>query len=154
MSVREARRQAEQCSREVTRRIAKVVHDLSAAATSKDKGPCIVCGARSERTRFSFAIPVSFIATCLVLNDLDDHFAKLPLRTAWLCTEHGTYFQSLFVDAGDRTLDIDRLERRARALQAVEYGQLVVFGGLKAIEVLADFQADLERLKEDIDQSA
>lgn len=65
-----------------------------------------------------------------------------------------THFQSLFVDAGDSNLDIDRLERRAKTLQAVEYGQLVVFGGLKAIAVLADFQADLESLKAEIDQLA
>ncbi len=140
MSVREARRQAEQCSAEVKRRIAKVVHDLSAVAAGKRKEPCIVCGARPETTRLSFAIPVSFIATCLVLNDLDDHFARLPLRTAWLCTEHDTHFQSLFVDAGVFDLDIDRLERRAKTLQAVEYGQLVVFGGSGAIQCLWTFR--------------
>lgn len=113
-----------------------------------------MCGARPETTRLSFAIPVSFIATCLVLNDLDDHFARLPLRTAWLCAEHDTYFHSLFVDAGDRNLDIDRLERRAKTLKAVEYGQLVVFGGSGAIQVLVDFQADLERLKAEVNQSS
>jgi len=78
---------------------------------------------------------------------MDDYLESLPLRCAWLCERHAASFGSLFVDAGDSGLDLDRLERRAEALRAVIFGQLVVFGGTKALKVADEFHAAVANMK-------
>ena len=102
----------------------------------------------NHSSRISFlVIPSSFVATCLVLNDMDNDIASLPLRCASLCPEHHTHFDSLFVDVGNSSLDLERLERRAQVLGAVTRGQLVVFGGAKALRVVEEFYADIASVK-------
>lgn len=153
MSVREARHKAEQRTYGVRQRIARVSHALDAALARKAKRPCTVCGADAAMTQPYSVIPRTFIATCLVLNDMDDCLASLPLRCVWLCARHSTHFSSLFVDAGDSSLDLERLERRAQALRAVTYGQLVVFGEAKARKVVEEFHDDVANVKAKVTSS-
>ena len=118
MTIQEAKREVDGRAGSVKRRITQVSQALSGAVSRKEKRPCTICGAKPEVTEPHLVIPGSFIATCLVLNDMDNDVASLSLRCAWLCAEHRTHFDHLFVDIAD-DLDLERLERRAKVLGAV-----------------------------------
>jgi hypothetical protein len=147
VSVRQASYEVEQCSHSVKQRINRVSQALDQAQARREKRVCTVCGADAKVTRPHSVIPSSYIASCLVLNDMDAHFASLSLRCVWLCVAHRLQFSSLFIDVVDCTLDLERLERRAEVLGAVRCGQLVVFGGAKALKVVEEFHAEVVALK-------
>lgn len=147
MTIQEARREADGRATSVKRRITQVSQALSGALSRKEKRPCTICGAQPEVTEPRLAIPSGFIATYLVANDMDNDVASLSPRCAWLCAEHRAHFDHLFVDVADSDLDLERLGRRAKVLGAVTCGQLVVFGGTKALRVVEEFYADVASVK-------
>ena len=132
----------------VQQRIDRLVVVLLVRAAARVKRHCSVCGLASVTNEARFVIPATYIATCLVTNNLSDHLDRLPLRTAFLCHGHKDSFDALFVDPTDPRWDVVRLERRAEVLGGVMVGRLLVFGGLKAQKVVQDFQAAIVALKE------
>ena len=148
MTLREVRDKATSRSSAHKRRVSCLVVVLLSAAELKNDRRCAVCGLLSTANTAHFAIPVNYIATCIVLNNLDEHVADLPLRTAFLCSKHETHFDALFVDVAELRWNLDGLERRAEVLQGVMVGSLLVFGGSKAVKVVQEFQAAVVALKE------
>jgi hypothetical protein len=147
VTIQEARREADGRATSFKRRITRVSQALSSAVARKEKQSCTICAAQPEITEPHLVIPSGFIATYLVANDMDNDVASLSLRCAWLCAEHRTHFDSLFVDVAANDLDLERLGRRATVLGAVTCGQLIVFGGAKALRVVEEFYADVALVK-------
>ena len=146
VTFREARREVEQRPPELTQRIHALGQALLLAAARKHDQHCVVCGLASDENQPHFVLPVGYIATILVINDLDEDAFRLPLKHGFLCTQHDHHFSCLFADLGDASLDLDRLERRTRTLDAVQRGQLLVFGGPKALRLVEAFHTSVQEL--------
>lgn len=147
MTIREARNKAEKRSPDCQCQIDALTEALLVLAAKKGDKRCAVCGLTSSTNTPHFAMPASYIASCLVLNGLDAYLAELPLRCAFLCAVHEHAFSSLFADVGDTSLDVGRLERRSAILRAAQIGQLLVFGGPQAVKVAQEFHAAVVALK-------
>lgn len=95
----------------------------------------------------AFVIPVMYIASCLVLHDLNASYRRLPTRRASMCDMRRDHFGALFVNVTDPRWDVERLERRAEVLGDVQQGVLLVFGGPKADIIAEEFQAAVATLR-------
>lgn len=148
MTLRDVRAEAEHRPLSISNRIEALAQALMLAASSQTRRRCAVCG-RATRLAAVFALPVTYIATCLVVNDLEASYQLLPLRCASLCQAHHDHFSALFAYVGDPHWDVARLERRALALGGVMCGELLVFGGTKALTIADEFHASVVALKRD-----
>lgn len=146
MTLRDVRAEAERRPLGISNRIEVLAETLRRAASSQTRGRCAVCN-RATQLAAEFVIPITYIATCLVLNDLEMTYQGLPLRYAPLCNAHLDHFSALFVYAGDPHWDVERLERRAQALGGVLRGRLLAFGGAKSLTIVEEFNASVVALK-------
>lgn len=146
MTLREVRAEAEHLPSGISSRIEALAEALMLAASSETRRRCAVCG-RATRLAAVFAIPVTYIATCLVVSDLEASYELLPLRHATLCKAHHDHFSALFAYVGDPHWDVERLERRAQVLGGVMRGKLLVFGGTRALNIVEEFHASVVALK-------
>lgn len=146
MTHREVRAAAERRPTATAERIEALAAALTLAVASNPNGRCAVCG-RIPGLTTVFVIPVTYIATCLVQDDLDAFYRRLPTRRARLCGDHRDHFGALFVDVSDPRWDVERLERRAEVLGGVVRGGLLVFGGSKAVIVVEEFHEAVTALK-------
>ena len=145
MLLREIRAAAECRTAATSSRIETLAAALTSAAAGTG-GACAVCGRTTDLTT-AFVIPVTYVAACLVHNELDACYRRLPTRRAHLCDDHDDHFGALFVDVGDSRWDVGRLERRAEVLGGVLRGGLLVFGGTKALTVAEEFHAAVAALR-------
>lgn len=145
MTLREVRATAERRTAATSSRIEALAAALTSAA-ARTGGACAVCGRTTDLVT-AFVIPVAYVAAWLVHNDLDAHYRRLPTRRARLCGDHQGHFGALFVDVSDPRWDVERLERRAEVLGGVLQGGLLVFGGSKALTVVAEFHEAVTALK-------
>ena len=145
MTLCEVRAAAERRTADTTEQIEALAAALTSAA-ARTGGACAVCGQTTGLTT-AFVIPVTYVAACLVQNDLDALYRRLPTRRARLCGDHRDHFGALFVDVGDPRWDVERLEQRAEVLGGVLQGGLLVFGGSKALIVVAEFHEAVTALK-------
>lgn len=149
MTLREIRAEAERCAAATSSRIEALAAALTSAAAGTG-GACAVCGRTTDLTA-AFVIPVTYVAASLVQNDLDAFYRRLPTRRARLCGDHRDHFGALFVDVGDPRWDVERLERRAEVLGGVLRGELLIFGGIKALAIAEEFRAAVVALKGRVD---
>lgn len=152
MTIRAVRAEAERRSLATVERVGALVKALTPAANAG--GGCAICG-RATRLTTVPVLPVTYIAACLVLNDLDSLYRRLPFRHAPLCSDHHDHFIALFVDASDARWDVERLERRAEVLKGVLVDGLLVFGGIKALTIVEEFHTsvvDLRSLKDSLER--
>ncbi len=145
MTIREVRAAAERRDAATSRRAKILVRALTLAA-ARNGGACAVCGLTTDLTT-AFVIPVTYVAACLVHDDLDDLYRRLPTRRARLCGDHRDHFGALFVDVTDSRWDVGRLERRAEVLGGVLRGGLLVFGGAKALTLVNEFHEAVSTLR-------
>lgn len=146
------RAEAERRSLATVERIDALVKALTPAADAG--GGCAICG-RATRLTTVPVLPATYVAACLVLNDLDSLYRRLLLRHAPLCSDHHDHFTALFVDVSDPRWDVERLERRAEVLKGVLVNGLLVFGGTKALTVVEEFHAsvvDLRSVKDSLER--
>ncbi len=148
MTLHEVRDEAEHRPSVVSNRIEVLAEALRLAASRQPRRRCAVCG-RATRLAAVFALPVTYISTCLVVNDLEASYRLLPLRHASLCKAHRDHFSALFAYVGDPHWDVARLERRAQVLGGVMHDKLLVFGGTKALKIVEEFHASVVALKHD-----
>lgn len=153
MTIRDSRREVEQRPLELTQRIHALSDALSLAAVRGHDRRCVVCAEAACTNQLHFILPIGYIATHLVLNDLDKSFHELPLQYGFLCRRHTHHFSCLFADIGDFSLNLERLECRATTLRAVQRGQLLVFGGPKAVTLVENFHTSLVELKKSLAQT-
>lgn len=139
------RAEAERCTAATSSRTGALAAALTLAAASTG-GACAVCGRTTQLTTV-FVIPVTYVVSCLVQNDLDAFYRRLPTRRARLCGDHRDHFGALFVDVGDPRRDLERLERRAEVLGGVLQGGLLVFGGSKALTLVGEFHEAISALR-------
>ncbi len=145
MSLREVKAEAERRAAATSRRTEALAAALTSAA-ARTGGSCAVCG-RTTCLTTVFVIPVTYIAASLVENDVDALYRRLPTRRAQLCVNHRDHFGALFVDVADPRWDLGRLERRAEVLGGVLRGELLIFGGTKALAIAEEFRAAVAALK-------
>lgn len=148
MTLRDVRAEAEHRPSGISNRIEALAEALRLAAPSQTRRRCAVCG-RATRLAAVFALPVTYIATCLVVNDVEASYRLLPLRYASLCKAHHDHFSALFAYVGDPHWDVERLERRAQVLGGVMRAKLLVFGGTRALDIVDEFHASVVALKRD-----
>ena len=145
MTIREVRAEAENRSSTTVARVEALTTTLTRFVPVQD-ARCAMC-ARTAELALMFVLPVTYIASCLVQEQLEDAYLRLPLRCAPLCDTHRAHFTALFVDVGDVRWDLTRLERRAEVLGGVLRGDLLIFGGPKALLLVAEFHEAVAALK-------
>lgn len=149
MTIRELRAAAERRTADTSERTAALVHVLTRAAARKRPERCAVCGAATGLEP-AFVLPVTYVASRLVLGGLEASYGLLPLRTGFLCETHRDHFGALFVDVADPRWNVGRLERRAGVLGGVVRGGLLVFGGAKALSIVDEFHAAMGTLRQQV----
>ena len=99
MTIREVGAGVERRTAATSSRIDALASALTLAAAGTG-GACAVCGRTAGLTTV-FVIPVTYVAACLVHDDLDVLYRRLPTRRARLCGDHHDHFGALFVDVAD-----------------------------------------------------